>query len=210
VRSSTPREEKHRAIRSDLDRIDGGRSENRCGYSLAVARLASDGPFGSLIAQSKIGKSLFALFAFVKPIICGGRWFDGTGPVEIGNVLWADTECSAGITIQRIIDGELPAERIKVVFEDDPPRPINLNDPEHLERIEQVIVHHSCRLMVVADDENNSRIAGTLQKLGSIAERTGCTVLVPARRWTPSPILTPVNKRIELLMERVGLHLDTL
>ena len=179
--------------------------------------MASDGPFGSLIAQSKIGKSLFALFAFVKPIIFGGRSFDGTGPVEIGNVLWADTECSAGITIQRIIDGELPAERIKVVFEDDPLRPINLNDPEHLERIEQVIVHHRCRLMVVdsfrsshADDENNSRIAGTLQKLGSIAERTGCTVLVPARRWTPSPILTPANKRIELLMERFGLHLDAL
>ena len=147
-------------------------------------------PFAMLtmiLAPPGFGKSAFALYALVRTIITGGLlWFNGMkGPKEPGFVLWCDTEGCAAITVQRIKDWGLPAERIKVPFEDDPLRPINLADASHMERIEAVINKHRITLVVIdslrgahGGDENSSKVAEVLQALAAIAERTKAAIVI--------------------------------
>ena len=146
-------------------------------------------PFGmvtQVVAEPGIGKSAFVLDGLARPIICGTDWFThAKGPNEPGCVVWCDTEGSSAINVQRIKDWGLPADRIKVPFDDDPLRPVNLTDAEHLERIESVINQYETRLAVIDSlrgshdgDENSSRVGQVLQRLSGIAERTGAAIVV--------------------------------
>jgi hypothetical protein len=147
-------------------------------------------PFAMLtmvLGPPGVGKSIWVLFALVRPIICGGlNWFHGLiGPTEPGNVLWCDTEGSAAINAQRIKDFGLPAERIKVPYEDDPLVAINLNSEEHLAQIEAVILKYQIKLVVIdslrgahGGEENSSKMAEPLQRLAEIGQRTGAAIIV--------------------------------
>lgn len=139
-----------------------------------------------LIGPSKECKSYFALDAIVRPVITGSDWFDGTsGPKEPGYALWCSTENSAAIDVDRIEKCGLPFDRIKVPFEDDPLRPINLNDEAHQQRVEDIINQYGVKVVVVDSfrgshdsDENSSLIVKPLQALGCIAERTKAAIVV--------------------------------
>jgi len=139
-----------------------------------------------LVAEPGKGKSAFALYGLVRPIVCATDWFNGmTGPAKTGFALWCDTEGTAAITVQRIKDWNLPAHRIKVPFADDPLRSVNLTNLEHLEQIEAVTNKHRCKLVVIDSlrgahdgDENNSRVAHVLKELASIAERTKAAIII--------------------------------
>ncbi len=145
-------------------------------------------PYGmvtGLIGQPKDGKSAFVLGGLVRPIITGSHWFNGLPGPKPGFVLWADTEGSAGINVQRAADWGLPEDRVKVPFPDDPLRPINLSNPADMERVEAVICRYKTPLVVVdsfrgahSEDENSSRIAQVLQSLTTIAERTKAAIVV--------------------------------
>ena len=128
-------------------------------------------PFGMttmLVAEPGVGKSALALDGLSRPIITGCNWFNGTkGPAEPGRVLWCDTEGTAAITIQRIKDWKLPPKRIKVPWEDDVLRSVNLASDKDLAQIEAVVSKYETRLVVIDSlrgahdgDENNSRVAG--------------------------------------------------
>jgi hypothetical protein len=160
-------------------------------------------PFGMvtmLVGEPGAGKSAFALCALVGPIITRLEWFNGMiGPAEAGDVLWCDTEGTAAITVQRIKNWGLPAERIKVPFPDDPLLSVNLACDEHLARIEAVIGKHQIKLVVIDSlrgahdgDENNSRVAAVLQQLAKIAERTQAAIVVihHTRKLAPDEDIT--------------------
>ena len=148
-------------------------------------------PFGMLTMVLGVpgeGKSALVLYGLVRPIIVddGLSWFNGLkGPDKPGYVLWCDTEGSAAITVQRITDWELPAERIKVPYEEDPLRSIRLTEEKDLQQIEAVINKYKIKLVVVdslrgahGGDENSSRVASVLQSLSGIAERTKAAIVV--------------------------------
>jgi archaellum biogenesis ATPase FlaH len=146
-------------------------------------------PFGMLtmlLGEPGSGKSAFALYAFVRTVLLGCNWFNGMrGPGEPGCALWCDTEGAAAITVQRVNDWALPADQIKVPFDDDPLRSVNLTDPAHLARIDAVVTAYKIKLVVIdslrgahVEDENNSRVAAVLQALAGIAERTGAAILI--------------------------------
>ena len=143
-------------------------------------------PYGMLsatIAQPKIGKSGWVLGALVRPLILGGPWFNSSpGPGE-AYVVWCDTEGSVGINIERARKWELPLDRIRVPFPDDLFRRIDIDNPQHIERILEVVCRYKARLVVVdsfrgahGGDENNSRIARGLQNLAGVAEKTRAAV----------------------------------
>jgi len=145
-------------------------------------------PYGMLtgiIAEPKIGKSAFALGALVRPIITGCNWFTGHFGPEPGYAVWCDTEGSAAINIQRAAEWGLPEERVKVPFPDDPLRPLELENADQMQRLENVTNRYRA-LEVVVDsfrgahggDENNSKIARVLQNLSTIAERTKTAVVI--------------------------------
>ncbi|MCP4539190.1 MAG: AAA family ATPase [Chloroflexi bacterium] len=140
-----------------------------------------------LLAPAGVGKSAFALYALARTIILRNcTWFSGTkGPVKPGFVLWCDTEGTSAITVQRLKDWGMPFERIKVPFEDDPLRSVDLEDPDHMERIEDVVNRYKIQLVVVdslrgahGGDENSSKITPVLQSLASIAERTRTAIVI--------------------------------
>ena len=146
-------------------------------------------PFGMctmLMAPPGYGKSAFALYGLVRPIITPCQWFSGNGgPKKAGNVLWCDTEGSAAITVQRIKDWGLNPRRIKLPFEDDPLRSVNLADDKDLDIIEGVVNRYKTKLVVVdslrgshSSDENNSKIASFLKRVADIAERSKAGVVI--------------------------------
>lgn len=156
------------------------------GVTFLVPDLIPFGMVSMLVGPPGVGKSLVALYALARPIVTGSDWFTGSpGPSKPGFVLWCDTESSAAITIERIKAWSLPGERILVPFHDDPLRSLNLTHEGDLERIEAVIGKYRCKLVVVDSlrgahnlDENNSSVSTVVQRLATIAERTGTAVVV--------------------------------
>ncbi len=135
-----------------------------------------------LIGQPKQGKSAFALGALARPIVLGRNWFTGL-PATPGCIVWADTESSAAINIERARAWGLPMDRVKVPFADDPLRPIDLANDEDMNRVFNVVCRYRAPLLVVdsfrgshTQDENNSKIAGVLRRLANIAEQTRTAV----------------------------------
>jgi len=141
-------------------------------------------PYGQctgVVAEPGKGKSAFILFGLVRPIVTGCRWFTGAdGPSEPGKVLWLGTENDMSITLGRIEDWGIPRDRIILPFEDDPLKTVDLTNPEHIVRIENLINCHKTKMFVVDSlrgghdgDENNSRVGRVMKDLAGIAERTG-------------------------------------
>lgn len=145
-------------------------------------------PFGMLtmiVGPPGIGKSAFVLYALVRPIVMGLNWFNLTRGPRQGYVLWCDTEGTGAITVQRLNDWKIPAEWIKVPFEDDPLMPINLTNDEHVAHLRAVILKFETQLVVIDSlrgaqdgDENSSRMSTILQKLAVIAEQTGAAIVI--------------------------------
>ncbi len=146
-------------------------------------------PFGMvtmLVGEPGCGKSALALYGLARPIVTPCNWFNCMKrPAKAGNVLLCDTEGTAAITVQRIKDWGLPAERIMVPFKDDPLLSVNLACEEHLERLEAVVRKHRIKLVIIDSlrgahdgDDNNSRVANVLQRLAKIAERTGAAIVI--------------------------------
>jgi hypothetical protein len=138
-----------------------------------------------IIAEPKVGKSAFALGALARPIITGCNWFNELAGPEKGYVVWCDTEGSAAINIQRAAEWGLPEDRVKVLFPDDPLRPIDMENADHMERFANVICHYHAKLAVIdsfrgahGGDENSSKIARVLQSLTTIAERTKAAIAI--------------------------------
>jgi hypothetical protein len=145
-------------------------------------------PYGMLsgtVAQPKVGKSAFVLWALVRPLVSGLGWFDGLPGPGPGCVVWCDTEGSVGINIERAKAWGLPLDRINVPYQDDPFRRIDLDAAGDIDRIFSVVCRCKARLVVVdsfrgahGGDENNSRIGRGLQNLAGIAERSKAAVHV--------------------------------
>lgn len=147
-------------------------------------------PFGMVtmvFGEPGVGKSAWVLFALVRPIICGNlRWFtELLGPDKPGFVLWCDTEGGNAITVQRIRDWNLPADKILVPFANDPLMPVSLDDDSHVRRMESLINQHKIKLVVIDSlrgshdgDENNSKVGRVLKRLTGLAEQTGAAVVV--------------------------------
>lgn len=182
------------AIGSELANGEGVRTGSMAdvmkkvdGISYLVKNWVPYGMVTMVLGPPGVGKSAFALHCLVRPIIMGGaNWFSGTrGPDKRGQVLWCDTEGSSAITVQRLKDWGLPPGRIRVPFEDDVLRPINLADDEHIDQIELAVNRYKIKLVVIdslrgahSGDENSSKVAEVLSSLAAIAERTRCAVVI--------------------------------
>ena len=62
-------------------------------------------PYGmltGLVAEPKVGKSSFALWSLIAPLITGRSWFTGLPGPKPGYVLYCDTERSAAVNIDRM------------------------------------------------------------------------------------------------------------
>jgi hypothetical protein len=138
-------------------------------------------PFGmvtGIVAEPGVGKSAFALW-LARSVMTGRDWFNGTRGPAPGYVLWCPTENDLAITRQRMLDWQIPMDRLILPFKDDPLSSVNLTYPAHLERIEALVNKYRTPLVVIdslrgahAGDENNSCVGAVLQQLASIAERT--------------------------------------
>lgn len=139
-----------------------------------------------VIAEPGIGKSALCLGGLVRAVVTGAAWPDGRGgPAEPGYALWCDTEHAAAINVERIKGWNLPPERILLPFADSPFGSIKLGEQAHLDRIEFLITQYRISLVVVDSlrsahdsDENSSRVAGLLEPLAAIAERTSAAIVV--------------------------------
>lgn len=144
-------------------------------------------PFGmltGLLGHSKAGKSLWAMWAVVRPIITGCTWFSGSLRTAKGNVVWADTERRAAINLKRAKDWGLPVERIRTPFKD-PKRPLNIDSQDDIDRLFGVVCKYRAEAVIVDSfrgahrgDENSSRIVGPLDRLASIAEQTNTAMIL--------------------------------
>jgi len=138
-----------------------------------------------LIGQPKDGKSAFAKYGLVKPVVTGCCWFTGLPGPEPGFAIWVDTEHRAAVNIGRAKKWGLPLDRIKTPFLDDPLRPIDIENREHIDRLFNVVCRYKAPLVVVDSfrgahkgDENNSRIVTALHNLAEIAENTKTAVVL--------------------------------
>lgn len=129
------------------------------GIRWLVPNLVPAGMLTGIVAPPKVGKSSFVLGALVRPVLLGERWFNGRPGPQPGHVVFCDTERSAAVNIQRAKAWGLPLDPIKVPFPDDPLRPISLEDPEHIARIQAVVCRYKARLVVV--DSFRGRTTGT-------------------------------------------------
>jgi len=146
-------------------------------------------PFGmvtGIIAEPGVGKSAFALYGLARPIITGCDWFTGDmGPREPGPVLWCGTENDTAITLDRATKWGIPIDRIRLLFKDDPLRPVDLTNASHLEQIEAQITRHRIKAVFIDSlrsghdrDENSSQVGRVLQRLAEIAERTKAAIII--------------------------------
>jgi hypothetical protein len=144
-------------------------------------------PYGlltGLVGQPKVAKSLFALWALVRPVITGGGWFTGQKGGDAGNVVWCDTEHRAAVNLERAVKWGLPVGKIRTPFKD-VRQAFHMGDPDHVNRLIDVVSRSRAKLVVVdsfrgahALDENNSQIGVLLQALAGVSEETKAAVVV--------------------------------
>ena len=139
-----------------------------------------------VIAQPGVGTSSFALW-LARSELQGCQWFTGTKGAKPPRTcaFWVDTENSMAITMQRMKQWKIPLEKMVLPFEN-PLLTLSLTEPNHLNRVEQLIESYQLRLVVVdslrgghGGDENSSGVMSiVLQTLAGIAERTACAIVV--------------------------------
>lgn len=151
-----------------------------------------------LVGEPKVGKSAFALWGLVRPVITGRSWFTHQLGAPPGYAVWCDTEHRAAVNLDRAAKWGLPVRNILTPFKDRR-EVVNIDNPEHIKRITAVVNRYKAGLVVVdsyrgahARDENNSTIAVGLQALGGICEETGvaCVVLHHAKKMQVDEDLT--------------------
>jgi len=121
-----------------------------------------------LIGNSKAGKSLWAMWCLVRPVVTGCPWFNGLPGPEKGYAVWCDTERRAVINLGRAQKWGLPMDRIKTPFKDTL-RPLNLDSQEEIDRVKAVVCRYKAPMVLIDSfrgahrgDENSSRIVGPL------------------------------------------------
>lgn len=138
-----------------------------------------------LVAEPKMGKSGFALWGLIRPIVTGCNFFTGHPCSDPGYVLYCDTERSAAINIERMRKWGILTDRILMPFKD-PNKIIDINEQETIDRIHNVVCRKNVKHIVVDSyrgshkrDENKSCTYSGLQNLGGICEETrvGCSLI---------------------------------
>jgi hypothetical protein len=136
-----------------------------------------------LVGGAKSGKSLWAMWNLVRPVVTGCNWFTSApNPAGAGYAVWCDTERRAAVNLSRAKAWGLPMDRIKTPFKD-PTQSINLDSQDDLDRLYSVVCKYRATQVTIDSfrgghrgDENNSRIVAPLHGLASIAETTGAQV----------------------------------
>jgi hypothetical protein len=191
VQGYTPGEQHDTASWADL-------AESNAGIRWLVKGWVPYDMLTGIVAEPKAGKSAFVLWALVRPIITGCGWFPGQVGSSPGYVVWCDTERRAAVNLDRAAKWNLPVGRILTPFTDKR-QVVNIDDPEHIKRIMDVVCRHKARLVVVdsyrgahAGDENNSKISTGLQALAGVCEEThaACSVIHHARKMSVGEDLT--------------------
>src|SRR5262249_40608850 len=103
----------------------------------------------ALVAEPGMCKSAFALW-LARTIVTAGDWFNGSkGPPKPRRVLWCPTENDTAVTIQRMTDWDIPGDKFRLPFKDDPLRSIDLTHAGHLELMEALIEKHRPLAVIV-------------------------------------------------------------
>lgn len=154
-------------------------------------------PYGMLtivMGESGMGKSTFVLYSIVNSVVTGEKWFTGAGGPKPSKVLWCDTESSTGLNLGRLEEWGRTTKGIITPFKDEL-KPICLDDPEHLELMERLVVQEKIKLVVIdalanatSIPENDARIAKPLYAVSSIGEKTGAAILVNLHNRKPSAL----------------------
>jgi hypothetical protein len=177
-----------------------------------------------LVGHPKVGKSLFVLWALVRPILLGGSrpWLNGkfgVGPEKPGHVIWCDTDHSAADNVRRVNAWRLPRKRLILPFQD-MFKIVDLTRDEDLKRLEHLVKEFEAPLLLLDSfrgshnlNENDSRIGHILQAMGEIAERTGAMVLPlhhppkglentePSQEWGRGSGAWLANLRSQIMMD---------
>lgn len=156
-------------------------------YKLLIPKWIPLGGLTQVLGLPGVGKSAFLLDGICRPCMTGkGTFFDGTpAPKKPMRVLWCDTEGRAGSTITRVEDWKIPIDNFWVPWPDDPLRAVNLDDADHMLRIEYLGRHEGCKVIVIDsltgaqdNDENGTKIGTRLGALAAIAEAVKASILI--------------------------------
>lgn len=141
-------------------------------------------PFGKLtIIQGDPGEGKTTLALRLAAACSTGNPLPGMEPMEPFNVIYQSAEDGMGDTIKpRLMDAGADLERVLSIVEDK--KQLSLLD----ERIEKAIREHNARLMILdpiqgyigsrVDINRANEIRTVLKSVSSVAERTGCAIVL--------------------------------
>ncbi len=141
-------------------------------------------PFGKLtIIQGDPGEGKTTLALRLAAACSTGIPLPGMGPMEPFNVIYQSAEDGMGDTIKpRLMDAGADLNRVLSIVEDK--KQLSLLD----ERIEKAIREHNARLMILdpiqgyigsrVDINRANEIRTVLKSVSSVAERTGCAIVL--------------------------------
>jgi hypothetical protein len=138
-----------------------------------------------IIAQPKMGKSLFALLGLIRPLTTGCKFFNGTkGPKKPRNVVYLETDRAAAMNVERMGQFGVPMERVINPFKDCLEY-FSLENDDHIERVKKVASRYEAPLIVLdclrsshSGNENDSRLHGLLNKFADISISVGSAAFV--------------------------------
>ncbi len=154
------------------------------------------------IAETKVGKSSYVLWGFVRPIIMGFDFYTGA-KTEPRHVLWCDTEGSMGLTMDRIRQWGLPSKYLLTPYKDIF-RKIDFNSQEDMDRIYDVVCRYEVPLVVVDSyrgahdgEENSSGCKSGFQRFTVIVQgtKTAGHIIHHTGKLRPGVELTANNAR---------------
>lgn len=104
-----------------------------------------------IVAEPGVGKSAFAMW-LARCVMTGQPWFTGRKGPQPSQVLWCATENDMANTLGRMSQWKIPKHKLLLPFKD-PLATINLSDPKHLKRMEQIIRQEQIKLVGVFDPQ---------------------------------------------------------
>ena len=143
------------------------------------------GYLSMLVAESGMGKSWYCL-ELARPILTGTPWPDGTPNDTRGCVLYADTEASQALTLERADTLGLPTDRIRIPSPGgDVLAPTRLDTDEGWHEMLYQIDTYKPELVIIdslsgahSGDENTSEIRSLLFELAELARNKNIALLV--------------------------------